>query len=234
MDKTSSVTYRPTNRFHLRHEKGDKQLIEEYIYGKFVKIVDKNSVDEIARTFQDSPEEKVELYQNTIENKSRLFKGKKGDIVRAKYTIGFSELLNYQASQCQLECWSDLFVWLEENGLPSVEVTSGFIELARLEANDEETELYKRIALVFLDTLSDTTGEVRETNLREATKNMIHILQQTDISSEVKEDLLDEEIRKANDFANEEYKRNLQYIGKLLLVGGSITAKVATALALLL
>ena len=51
------------------------------------------------------------------------------------------------------------------------------------------------------------------------------------ISSEVKKDLLDEEICRANDFLREEQKKLLKYIGKVVLIGGSVVAKVAAALA---
>ena len=233
MDKTSPVTFSPAYRSHLRNHRNDKELIEEYIGDKLVEIVGTESAKEIVRAFQDAPEEIVELYQNTLDNKYKLFKGKKSDIARAKYTIGFSELLNFKASRRQFECWSDLFVWLEENGLQNAQATSGFIELARLQANDEETDMYKRIALVYLDTISDPTGETRESNLKEVTKKMISILQQEDISNEVKQDLLNEEIRKASDFAREEEKRILKSLGKGFFVGGFIISKVAAALALL-
>ena len=229
----STVTFSPVYRSPLRNQREDKELIEEYICEKLVKTVGIEDAKEIERAFQDAPEDKVELYQNTIDNKYKLFKGKKGDIARAKYTIGFAELLNFKASLHQLECWSDLFIWLEENSLPNAQATSGFIELARLQASDGETDMYKRIALVYLDTISDPTGETRESTLREVTRNMIHLLQQEDISSEVKQDLLNEEIHKASDFAREEEKRMLKYLGKVFFVGGSIISKVAAALALL-
>ena len=117
--------------------------------------------------------------------------------------------------------------------LPINEATSEFIALARLQASDEETDMYKRIARIYLDTVNDPTGETRESNLREATQNIIDILQQEDILPKVKQDLLNEEIRKASDFAKEEVKRMLKFIGKAVLVAGSVVAKVAAALALL-
>lgn len=233
MDKTSPVTFSPVYRYPLRNQRGDKELIKEYICEKLVEIVGMENTKEIARAFQDAPEEKVELYQNTIDNKYKLFKGKKGNTSRAKYTIGFSELLNSQASLYQLECWSDLFIWLEENSLPNAQATSGFIELARLQASDEETDVYKKIALVYLDTVSDPTGESRESTLREVTQNIICILQQEGVSDEVKQNLLNEEIQKASDFARDEEKKMLKYVGKVLLLGGSVISKAAAALALL-
>lgn len=233
MDKTSPVTFSPVHRSYVRQVRSDKDLIKEYIAEELVQAVDVENTQRISTIFQDAPQEKVELYQNTVENESRLFSSKKGAISKAKYTIGFAELLSSGASQHQLEYWSDLFIWLEKNSLPNAQATSGFIELARLKASDDEARTFKRIALVYLDTVSDPTDKIRESNLREVTQNIISILQQEDISPEVKQDLLNEEIQKASGFAREEGKKMLKFLGKALLVGGSVMAKVAAALALL-
>ena len=228
IDKLSPTSVRSTFSSLPKYH-GDE--LEEYIYGDLLEIVDKDYACKILQTFKEAQEDTLELYNKTLTQNERFFSGKKGKERKAKFTIGYAEILNIGAKCNQLQPWIDSFYWLEENGLSTAEITTGFIELIRFNPTEEELRLYNKIAFAFLDNFN---GRVPE-ELKEVTKSIVSIFEEGDrLSEEGKRSLLDGELHKAIEFEDKEDRERLKNIGKKLLLYGSITAKVASALALFL
>lgn len=166
------------------------------------------------RLFKDIPVEKIEPYYKNINNLNRWFNDEKGENSKQKFTFGFYSLLVVNASVSQLERWSDLFIWLEQEDLPSKEYTDGFIKLVGLGANDEELRAYNRASKLYIDTVYASS---QPASLDEMINNFSNIVKSKSISKEDKGVLIEEELRKANNFNNDQKRLMWNRFGMIFM-----------------